>query len=678
MIRISTLILNGVLFCVVIFASAFAQAPQLQREIDTIPVMISGVPLVNPFADGLLNSNPTFTDIDNDGDFDLFIGAFQGNINFFRNTGTASNHIFVFVTKDFVSNAGALSDPTFSDIDNDGDFDLFVGDNSGEIKFYRNQGSPSNPSFALETRNFASIVGVSPTFVDIDKDNDFDLFAISDGKINFYRNTGTASSPSFVLETGSIGSIKIGTPSFADIDNDGDFDLFVGEFDGSINFYRNTGTASNPMFTLETENFASIDVGSSSIPAFADIDKDGDFDLIVGEHNGSTYFYRNTGTASSPSFALETSNFTSIIDVGYVSAPTFIDVDNDGDFDLLLGADTGKINFFRNTGTASNPIFTLETENLASIDVGSASIPAFADIDKDGDFDLFVGEDSNSGNVNFYRNTGTALNPVFALETENFVSNVGFETAPTFVDIDDDSDFDLFVGETAGNINFYRNTGTASNPVFALETENFSSIDVGFDSTPTFVDIDEDGDFDLFVGVGGGTFAGGGNIYFYRNTGTASNPIFVLETRNLASIDVGHQSKPIFVDIDNDGDFDLFVGEYHGGLHFYRNVTPTSVRSRETEGFPNTFMLNQNYPNPFNPETTIQYQLPKTRHVKLIVYNLVGHQVATLVNKKQQAGFYSVDWDGKDDLGRIVASGVYLYRLESKEFVKVRKLTLIR
>ncbi len=191
-------------------------------------------------------------------------------------------------------------------------------------------------------------------------------------------------------------------------------------------------------------------------------------------------------------------------------------------------------------------------------------------------------------------------------------------------------------------------------------------------SKPTFADIDNDGDFDLFVGEGGG------RIFFYRNTGTASNSSFTLDTENFASINVGGSSTPTFPDIDNDGDSDFFVGESEGGLYFYRNVTPNSVSSREAEGSPHTFELSQNYPNPFNPETNIQYQLPKTSQVRLVIYNLVGHRVATLVNKNQQAGFYSVQWNGRDDSGRIVTSGVYLYRLETKEFVKVRKLTLIR
>jgi len=107
-------------------------------------------------------------------------------------------------------------------------------------------------------------------------------------------------------------------------------------------------------------------------------------------------------------------------------------------------------------------------------------------------------------------------------------------------------------------------------------------------------------------------------------------------------------------------------------------VTETNFYSQEISDIPKTFGLDQNYPNPFNPETTIQYQLPKASEVKLIIYNLLGQRVTILVDKLQQAGFYSAQWDGKDEFGKYVSNGVYLYKLETKEFIKIRKLTLLR
>ena len=158
------------------------------------------------------------------------------------------------------------------------------------------------------------------------------------------------------------------------------------------------------------------------------------------------------------------------------------------------------------------------------------------------------------------------------LETRNYFSiDVGFNSFPVFTDIDGDGDLDLFIGERDGKIFFYRNTGSVSNANFVFESDNFAAIDVGNNSVPFFIDIDQDSDQDLFVGARDGT------IDFYRNNGTAMNASFVLDTENLGGIDVGGWSVPAFSDIDNDGDFDLFIGEEYGGVHFYRNLTNNDI-----------------------------------------------------------------------------------------------------
>ena len=93
---------------------------------------------------------------------------------------------------------------------------------------------------------------------------------------------------------------------------------------------------------------------------------------------------------------------------------------------------------------------------------------------------------------------------------------------------------------------------------------------------------------------------------------------------------------------------------------------------------PTEFRLLQNYPNPFNPETSIRYDLPQAAEVRLILYNLRGQELRRLVDRKQDAGFHSVTWDGQDAVGRQVASGVYLSRISAGEFTEAKKLTLLR
>lgn len=103
----------------------------------------------------------------------------------------------------------------------------------------------------------------------------------------------------------------------------------------------------------------------------------------------------------------------------------------------------------------------------------------------------------------------------------------------------------------------------------------------------------------------------------------------------------------------------------------------TSAATGEN-GVPSEFSLFQNYPNPFNPSTTIKYSLAAASYVFIKIYNVLGEKVSTLVNEKQEAGFYSAVWDGKNNIGQQVSSGIYLYRIETKNFVQSRKMLVIR
>ena len=105
------------------------------------------------------------------------------------------------------------------------------------------------------------------------------------------------------------------------------------------------------------------------------------------------------------------------------------------------------------------------------------------------------------------------------------------------------------------------------------------------------------------------------------------------------------------------------------------SVTPDSVELNNNN--PNKFSLSQNYPNPFNPGTRIEYRLSQAGEVKLLIFNVKGQQVRSLVAGFEPAGFHSVQWNGQDDLGRPVASGLYFYRLQAGGFVKTQKMLLI-
>jgi hypothetical protein len=98
----------------------------------------------------------------------------------------------------------------------------------------------------------------------------------------------------------------------------------------------------------------------------------------------------------------------------------------------------------------------------------------------------------------------------------------------------------------------------------------------------------------------------------------------------------------------------------------------------QSNAVPERYALAQNYPNPFNPATTIHYALAKAGHVEVVVYNMLGEVIATLVNSEQNAGYYDVTWNGQNDKHQTVASGIYLYRMRSGDFVDVQKMVFMK
>ncbi|VAX27070.1 hypothetical protein MNBD_IGNAVI01-2948 [hydrothermal vent metagenome] len=132
---------------------------------------------------------------------------------------------------------------------------------------------------------------------------------------------------------------------------------------------------------------------------------------------------------------------------------------------------------------------------------------------------------------------------------------------------------------------------------------------------------------------------------------------------------------------DSSGYFTFSEG-LHPHLYFYPRVV-TSVESDKT--LPDQFLLEQNYPNPFNPSTTIRYTIPNvgssfssSMNVKLTIFDILGHKIATLVNEQQGPGNYQVKWNGKDKNDKEVASGIYLYRLKAGSFISTKKMMLLQ
>jgi hypothetical protein len=107
------------------------------------------------------------------------------------------------------------------------------------------------------------------------------------------------------------------------------------------------------------------------------------------------------------------------------------------------------------------------------------------------------------------------------------------------------------------------------------------------------------------------------------------------------------------------------------------DLSPTAVEDEPT-GLPFSLEVGQNYPNPFNAGTTINYQVPVPTELEITVLNVLGQQTRKLFSGRVYAGQHTVTWDGKDDRGQTVASGVYLYRIQTEHFTNAKKMVLLK
>ena len=180
-----------------------------------------------------------------------------------------------------------------------------------------------------------------------------------------------------------------------------------------------------------------------------------------------------------------------------------------------------------------------------------------------------------NGTITLHK-VGTPSSPNFTngiLRNNNGDSiDVGSSSIPFFIDIDDDLDLDLVIGGFNGRLSFYDNTGSTASHQFTLNSSYFGSLDVGDNSTPFMIDYNKDGAYDLFSGNRNGEF------FYFRNDGSNTDPVWTEVTRSIHSDDTfGGNTFPCFIDIDNDTDLDLFLGNVKGGLYLYNNSEITNV-----------------------------------------------------------------------------------------------------
>ena len=493
---------------------------------------------------GLNIPRPQWVDIDGDGDLDLFIQEYTGRLMFFERLPDGADRPRYAFRTDRFGDVDVGEWYRFVDVDGDGDPDLLSEEPFSYVRLWRNRGGGAHaPDFEIWADTLRDTEGQAifsdrqniPNAADIDCDGLLDLMiGRTIGTIIRYQATGSfrpgvgplarvtdrfedieiIGQGGPVLPRGSRHGAN--TMAFADFDGDGDLDLFWGDFfEPGLLLIENTGTCAAPILTGEPRPFPKHDplrTSGFNAPAFGDVDGDGDLELLVGVLGGAfnpnattvdnlLFFDQDAGVW----FQLRTSRYLTMIDVGSESVPSFLDLDGDGDLDLLVSnkidpqdQSISLIHVFENVGTAGAPAF----QRRGTLDVAGAyhDAPAFGDLDGDGYADLILGTWRDE--LRYFRNVGGAGGARFELVDSAFVTLTrGSNAMPALGDLNGDGLLDLLVGESSGSINYYRNVGTRTAPHFELMSDEYGGIRVERRSAPALFDIDGDGDLDLLVGT---------------------------------------------------------------------------------------------------------------------------------------------------------------------------------
>lgn len=493
-----------------------------------------------------------------------------------------------------------------------------------------------------------------------------------------------------------------------DLDQDGKSEIVAWDQETSTAFlWESNGNGDNQYNIIWKVTYTGLLNSNRSIMV-GDLDMDGRKELyvVLNEPNGTDamkiYEWDGTdnGIPLEPSYTWDPPrNSASIIDLEYESEILNLDEDPNDEIVLTYRGRGGLYLAIMELSNVDfeNPQWFVEFEER---NLGSERFHGigFGDINNDTYMDIITVSDGSKQPIHIYSNSEEdAYDPIATWTSANFpLRYSGSASSIVVTDINKDGEQEIYLFSRNGIVWVVTGVGAdlSSPPTLSQFHEIYQSplrfgITTAEHREAAFGDLDQDGlpdfyfttreteaveDLEYIGGVGGDVTDPDNYFGFTIFEDSPTNGIS-LPTAGLW-----------FGDIDGDGPLHMdlvftareadtrrsgiFVIEY--------DPTTTDIEVLDTGQSPSDYALKQNYPNPFNPETTIEYSLPASGRVTLNIHTILGQKVRTLVNDHQATGVYKVRWDGKDDLGRNLASGVYVYRIQTGNFVQSRKLVLLR
>jgi uncharacterized protein (DUF2141 family) len=483
---------------------------------------------------------------------------------------------------------GAFSAPTFYDVDGDGDLDLLVGNSLGNVVLFENKGDKTRPDLALRSVKFGNLrlrANAAPAVFPWNPKGAPDLVSgsVDGGLFSAVRNVAIpiAAGNAWLPDDQPWAGIQVGSfsgPQFVDLSGDGRPDLLVGTGEGGLVLWRYEGSipldqiaraGQQPGRNVLPETGQGIVVDEAAAAAGR---VRNDLESLAGAHIG-----KPEDLPLDPVF-VEEQNALTALKLGRNTFPAFADLNGDGLPDLLAGNALGQLIHYKNLGPRENPRWEKVTDRFAGYNLGRNSAPTFYDVDGDGDLDLLVGMET--GQVRYYENTGPKQNPVFKLVPEAFKAVLaGNNAVPMFADLDGDGVPELIVGNLKGGIYLYRRKAGGGLLDYELSDRHFAGLNAGISAAPVMADITLDRKPELLVGSDQGA------IYAFQRTGTS--PFYSSGWKRndnlLRGLSLAPGSHPAVLDIDGDGDADLIIGSDKGPLRFFRNTVLTTEKEHLTE-----------------------------------------------------------------------------------------------